>query len=177
MKPDGVLEQLALQFAILSLIAIGGANTVVPEMHRMMVETNGWIGDATFADLYAMAQAAPGPNIVVVTLLGWHVAGLAGALVATAAICGPSSVLAYTVSQTWHRFSGAPWRAAVQNGMASLTIGLVLATAYILARAADHGWTTATVTAAATAATLATRLNPLWVLGAAGVLGALGVVT
>lgn len=177
MKPDGILGQLALQFAILSLIAIGGANTVVPEMHRMMVETNGWMSDATFADLYAIAQAAPGPNIVVATLLGWHVAGLAGALVTTAAICGPSSVLAFAVSQTWHRFRGAPWRAALQNGMAPLTIGLVLATAYILARAADHGWTTGAVSAAAVAVSLATKVNPLWVLGTAGVLGALGVVT
>jgi chromate transporter len=177
MKPDGILGQLALQFAILSLIAIGGANTVVPEMHRMMVESNSWMSDATFADLYAIAQAAPGPNIVVATLLGWYVAGLAGALVTTAAICVPSSLLAYAVSGIWHRFRGAPWRAAVQNGMAPVTIGLVLATAYILARAADHGWTTAAVTAAAAGATLATKLNPLWVLGAAGALGALGVVT
>lgn len=176
MKPDGILGQLALQFALLSLIAVGGANTVVPEMHRLFVESNGWMSGGEFADLYAIAQAAPGPNVVVATLLGWQVGGLAGALVATVAICGPSGLLTYGVAQVWHRFRGAPWRAAVQNGMAPLTIGLILATGYILADAADRTWAGMAVTAVAVLVTLATKLHPLLVLAVAGVLGALGVV-
>jgi chromate transporter len=176
MKPGDVLLALALQFALLSLIAVGGATTVLPEMHRFFVESRGWIGDAEFVDLFAVAQVAPGPNVLIVSLLGWKVAGCAGAIVATLAMCGPSGLLTYGVAHIWHRFRGAPWRAAVQTGMAPLTIGLILASGYILARAADHGWAGYAITAATTVLVLTTRLHPLWLLGAAGLLGCLGLV-
>lgn len=176
MKPGDVLLPLALQFALLSLIAVGGANAVVPEMHRFFVERQGWISESEFADLFAIAQAAPGPNVMIVGLLGWRVAGLLGAVVATVAMCGPSGLLTYCVGQVWHRFRGAPWRAAVQTGLAPLTVGLILATGYILARAADHGWAGYAVTAATVALVLTTKLHPLWLLGAAGLLGCLGLV-
>ncbi|MBI3512625.1 MAG: chromate transporter, partial [Proteobacteria bacterium] len=168
MKPGDVLLQLALQFALLSLIAVGGATVVVPEMHRFMVESRGWLTSAEFADLFAIAQATPGPNVVVVTLLGWQVAGLAGALVATLAICAPSGLLAYGAAKVWHRFRDAPWRAAVQTGLAPLTVGLILATGYILARAADQNWAGVAVTAVTVAVVLRSKLNPLWLIGAAG---------
>jgi chromate transporter len=176
MKPGDVLLPLALQFALLSLIAVGGANAVVPEMHRFFVESRGWISDSEFADLFAIAQAAPGPNVMIVGLLGWKVAGLWGAMVATVAMCGPSGLLTYGVGHVWHRFRGAPWRAAVQSGLAPLTVGLILATGYILARAADHGWAGYAVTAATVALVLGTKLHPLWLLGGAGLLGCLGLV-
>jgi chromate transporter len=176
MKPGDVLLPLALQFAMLSLIAVGGANTVIPEMHRFLVESKGWVSDSEFADLFAIAQAAPGPNVLIVCLLGWKVAGLAGALVTTAAICGPSGLLTYGVSQVWHRFRGAPWRAAVQAGLAPLTVGLILASGYILARAADQNLAGAAVTGATVVLVLTTKLHPLWILGSAGMLGCLGLV-
>jgi chromate transporter len=176
MKQGDVLVQLVLHFAVLSLVAVGGANTVVPEMHRWLVETEGWISGSEFADLYAIAQAAPGPNVLIVTLLGWKLAGLVGAVVATLAICAPSGLLAYGVGQVWHRFRGAPWRVAVEAGMAPLTVGLILATGYILARAADQGWAGAAATAATVMLVLTTKVHPLWLLGSAGVLGALGWV-
>lgn len=176
MKPGDVLVPMALQFALLSLIAVGGANAVVPEMHRFFVESRGWLGDTEFADLFAIAQAAPGPNVMIVGLIGWRLAGLTGAAVATLAMCGPSGVLTYAVGHVWHRFRGAPWRAAVQSGLAPLTVGLILASGYILARAADHSWAGYAVTGVTVALVLATKLHPLWLLGAAGVLGALGLV-
>ena len=176
MKPADVLLQLALQFALLSLIAVGGANAVVPEMHRFFVESRGWISDSEFADLFAIAQAAPGPNVMIVGLLGWQVAGILGAVVATVAMCGPSGLLIYGVGRVWHRFRGKPWRAAVQTGMAPLTVGLILASGYILARAADQGWAGYAVTAATVVMVLTTKLHPLWLLGAAAVLGCLGLV-
>jgi len=176
MKPGDALLALALQFAMLSLIAVGGANTVVPEMHRFFVESRGWISDSEFADLFAIAQAAPGPNVLIVGLLGWKVAGLAGATVSTLAMCGPSGLLTYAVGQVWHRFRGAPWRAAVQAGLAPLTVGLILASGYILAGAADHGWAGYAVTAATVALVMTTKLHPLWLLGAAGLLGCVGLV-
>jgi chromate transporter len=176
MKPGDVLPQLALHFALLSLIAVGGANTIVPEMHRWLVESAGWLSDGEFADLYAIAQAAPGPNLLIVTLLGWKLAGLAGALVATVSVCLPSGVLAYGAGQVWHRFRGAPWRAAIQNGLAPLTVGLVLATGYILARAADQTIAGVVVTAGTVALVMVTKVHPLLILGAAGVLGAMEVI-
>ncbi len=88
MKLD-VLGALGVQFAILSLFAVGGAMAVVPEMHRQVVEVYGWLNDREFTDLFAIAQAAPGPNIIVVTLIGFQAAGIPGALVANAAMCAP----------------------------------------------------------------------------------------
>jgi chromate transport protein ChrA len=90
-----VLWQLFTGFAALSLIAIGGGIAVVPEMNRLAVDVHGWMSDAHFAQLFALAQAAPGPNIIVVGLIGWHVAGLAGMVVAMLAATGPSGLLAY----------------------------------------------------------------------------------
>jgi chromate transporter len=94
---EETLAQLAMDFSVLSLIAVGGAITVLPEMHRSVVEVHGWMSGAQFAELFALAQAAPGPNILVVSLIGWKVAGMAGAVVATAAVCGPSCVLTFAV--------------------------------------------------------------------------------
>jgi len=174
MKVGDVLLELALRFGVLSLIAVGGATTVVPEMHRWLVESTSWVSDREFAQLYAIAQAAPGPNVLIVTLLGWKLAGLAGAVVATLAICAPSGLLTYGMAHVWHRCRAARWRIAVQAGMAPLTVGLILATGYILARAADSGWAAVAVTAATALVVLTTRVNPLWLLGAAGAVGAFG---
>ena len=138
MAPNPLID-LVRHFAVLSLLAIGGANAVVPEMHRHAVEVAHWMTDQEFAALYAIGQAAPGPNVLVVTLIGWHVAGIAGALVATIAMCGPSSLLTYTVVRFWDRFKERPWRAYVQTGLAPVTVGLVAASAFLLARATDTG--------------------------------------
>lgn len=96
--PTGTLLTMAWTFGLMSLLAIGGANSTIPEMHRVAVEVRHWMSDAQFADMFAIAQLSPGPNVLIVTLIGYHVAGIAGALVATFAMCGPSAVLAYFVS-------------------------------------------------------------------------------
>jgi chromate transporter len=170
------LAVLAAHFALLSLVAIGGANVVVPDIHRFVVEGQGWMSGPEFAQLFAIAQAAPGPNVIVVTLIGWQVAGFAGALVATAAMTGPTCLLTYGVSRVWDRFRDKPWRKAVQAGLVPITVGLVLATGYILTRAADHDAAAYALTAATAIILVATRLNPLWLLAAGAVLGLLGVV-
>ena len=100
MKELDTLIALGVQFAILSLFAIGGAMAVVPEMHRQAVDVSHWMTDRQFADLFAIGQAAPGPNIIVVTLIGYQAAGIPGALVATFAMCGPTCVITYYVSRT-----------------------------------------------------------------------------
>jgi len=110
------LTQLAIDFSLLSLLRVRGVITVLPEMHRNVVEVHGWMSGAEFAQLFALAQASPGPNILIVSLIGWKVAGLAGAVVATGAVCAPSSLLTYAVSRVWQRFRGArcarSWRTA-----------------------------------------------------------------
>lgn len=177
MKADGdLLFTLAVQFAVMSLLALGGANAVVPEMHRQVVELHGWMTNREFADMFAMSQAAPGPNVMLVTLIGYHVAGFAGALVTTLAMCGPTAVLAVFLGRIWDRFHHAPWQIAVQNGIAPISVGLVGASAIVLTRAADHNWTAAAVTAITALVAYWTRWNPLWLIGVAGLAGLAGLV-
>jgi chromate transporter len=101
---------------------------------------------------------------------------MAGAVVATAAVCGPSCVLTFTVSRIWQRFRGAHWRAAVEDGLVPVTVGLMLAGGYLITRSADHSWPAFAITAVTAAVVLATRIHPLWLLGAAGLLGLAGWV-
>jgi chromate transporter len=168
------LPALAVIFAQLSLLAFGGGNSILPDMQRQVVVAHGWMSAADFAALYALAQAAPGPNMLVVTLIGWRVAGLAGALTATAALCLPSSLLTYATCSLWHRFRDAPWRRAIQSGLMPVTAGLVMAGGALLAATTSTDWATAAITIAAGALFLFTRLHPLLVLAAAALLGALG---
>jgi chromate transporter len=92
---SGSLITLAAFFAVTSLFSIGGGNSAIPEMHRYAVDVQHWLTGRQFADSFALAQLTPGPNLIIVTLIGYHVAGIAGAVVATLAMCGPTSVLAY----------------------------------------------------------------------------------
>lgn len=176
MKEVDALLKLAVQFAMLSLLAVGGANAVIPEMHRQAVEVEHWMTAREFADLFAISQVAPGPNVIVVTLVGYHVAGLAGALVATVAMCGPTCVFTYYVGRVWERFKDAPWRIATQAGLVPISIGLIAASAFVLARVADQSWTAVAVTAATAALAYFTRLNPLWGFAVAAALGYAGLV-
>jgi chromate transporter len=176
MNNTGTLVSLAAVFAQLSLLAFGGANSVLPEMQRQTVEVHHWLGAHEFAALFALAQAAPGPNMMVVSLIGWRVAGLAGALTTTIAVATPSSILTLLVSGAWYRFRDKPWRKALQAGLMPVTAGLLMASAALLMAATTIDWTTGAVTAVATVLFLFTRLHPLLVLAAAAALGVLGVV-
>jgi chromate transporter len=176
MKPSDALLALALQFAGLSLVAFGGANAVIPEIHRQAVDVHHWMTDQDFAALFAIAQAAPGPNFLVSTLVGWKAAGLPGALIATAAMCAPSCLLTFWVAKVWDRYRETEWRAAVGGGLAPVTVGFVFSSAFVLVRAADADWRLALVTVASAAIVFFTKLNPLWCLGAAALLGVGGVL-
>jgi len=171
---DHPLSSLAGYFALLSLFAVGGANAAIPEMHRISVEVMRWMNDRQFADMFAIAQVSPGPNVIIVSLIGYHVAGFAGAAVATAAMCGPTCLLAFFVARIWDRFKDAHWRMAIQAGMVPLSLGLIGASAFVLARAADSNVYAAAITALTAAVAFFTRINPLWIFVAAGVLGLSG---
>ena len=163
-------------FATLSLLAVGGANAAIPEIHRVAVNVMHWMSDKQFADMFAIAQMSPGPNVIIVALIGFHVAGLKGAGVAISAMCGPTCVLAYLVARTWDRFKDAHWRVAVQAGLVPVSLGLIGASAFVLARAADHNVYAVLITAATAATAFFTRVNPLWVFAAGAAVGFAGLV-
>jgi chromate transporter len=176
MKHDGDLFTLAGYFALMSLFAIGGANGAIPEMHRLVVDTRGWMTDRQFADMFALAQVTPGPNVIIVTLIGYHVAGIAGALVATLGMCGPACVFALFVGRVWDRFKNARWRIAIQAGLLPISIGLTAASALIVARAAATGWVSVVLTVVAAAVSYRLSLNPLWIFAIAALLGLVGAI-
>jgi chromate transporter len=167
---------LALTFGWMSLFAVGGGNSAIPEMHRVAVDVHHWMTDRQFADVFAISQLSPGPNVLIVTLIGYAVAGVAGGLVATLAMCVPTAVLAYYVSHLLRRSSHARWPAIVQAALVPLSIGLMAASGLVLALASDRTWVAAVVTAVVAAVAFATRLNPLWLLLAGGLLGFAGVI-
>ena len=169
------LADLVLILAPLSLVSIGGANTILPEVHRQVVNVHGWMTDADFADLFALARAAQGPNVLLYGLVGWKVAGVVGALVADFALsgprrCWPSSRCAPGAASTT-RPGGGPSSASI----AQVAVGLMFASAYTLVGAADTTAFAYLVTAAAAALTLWTRAHPLALLLAAAALSPNGV--
>src|SRR5580693_9338816 len=106
---SATLISLAAIFSELSLLAFGGGNTILPEMQRQVVEIHQWMSARDFSAMFALAQAAPGPNMMVVTLVGWRVAGWAGVLVTSLAKFGPSSILTGIALHGWKRYKDAPW--------------------------------------------------------------------
>ena len=165
MKP-GILLQLATTFATLSVVSIGGANAALPEIHRRVVDVLHWMDDATFSKLFAISQAAPGPNVLIVSLIGWQMASVAGLLVATVAILLPSSLLAFVAGRVVARWASTRWLRLTRQGLVPVALGLILASGVITARAADRHWLDWVITAATAGFVLFTRRNPLWALGA-----------
>ena len=170
-----IVLQLFLDFALLSFVAFGGATALLPEMHRVVVDNHHWLNDTTFTHLYAIAQAAPGPNVLVVTLIGWEVAGLAGALAATAAMCLPMSIVIYLLIDRWEAFAGKRWQRAISLGVSPLAVGLIFSGATLIAQAADFGWATWLLAIATVIANLRLKLHPLWFIAAGAALGLLGL--
>ena len=146
---------LLLIYGQMSLLAVGGVATVLPEMQRQVVDVHGWMDARQFAALFALAQAAPGPNMLVATVVGWQVAGFPGALMATLGMVGPSSVLTWFTARAWHRMRDRAWRRTAQAGLVPVTVGLVVAAAALIAASTVHGVGTALVLAGTVAGVLA----------------------
>jgi len=176
MNAAGQLWTLVWTFALMSFFAVGGANSAIPEMHRVAVDVHHWMTDKQFADASAISQLSPGPNVLIVTLIGYSVAGVAGALAAMLAMCGPTAFLAYYVRGLLRRSSGSRWPAILQAALVPLSIGLMAASALILALASDRSSAAAMLTIVAAALAVSTKLNPFWILAAGGLLGFAGVV-
>ena len=173
---DSSLWALVSTFGLMSLFAVGGAAAAVPEMHRVAVEVQHWMTDQQFADAYAIAQLSPGPNVLIVTLIGYAVAGIPGALSATLAMCLPTALLAYSVSRFMNRASASRWPAIIRAALVPLSIGLMAASALILAQSTDRTIAALLLTALVAVIASVTRVNPLWLLLAGGILGFAGIV-
>lgn len=188
--------QLLLYFLSLSLMAVGGAIATAPDMHRFLVDGRGWLSDTQFTSSIAIAQAAPGPNVLFIALLGWNIGlnagggsgllawlfGLLGVLVCMGGILLPSSLLAWQASRWGQRNQGRRSVRAFKQGMAPLVVGLLLATGWLLSSAGSAGgqpvreWRLWLLSLACTLIVWRTRVHLLWLLGAGALLGAMGWV-
>ncbi len=171
------IVELFLEFTLLGCMAFGGVSALIPEMHRVVVEQHHWLNDTTFINLCAIGQAAPGPNVLVVTLIGWEVAGVAGALAATLGLCWPMSAVVFVLFRHWERFRGARWQQAVQIGVAPLAVGLIFSAGYFVGDTALlglNGWVFAVAVAIANVGIR--TLHPLWLIAAGALAGGLGML-
>jgi chromate transporter len=164
---------LAAHLALLSIVSVGGAHAMLPDIYRFIVIEHGWLGGQEFATLVALGQAAPGPNVLVTTLLGYQIGGLACAIVAPLAFILPSSLAVYAFAHVDARGGDAPWKTIVKRGLAPLTVGLVIASGVVLAQGAGAGLGGYAVAGIVAVLHAFTRLHPLWLIGAGAVSGAL----
>lgn len=160
----GLAWQVLLVFAAASLQSVGGGNAVLPQLQLETVVQHHWLTASQFADSFAIAQVAPGPSSLIVTLLGYRIGGLAAALLATAAMIIPSSLVVAVVGRFWIVSGAARWHVTLERGIAPIAIGLVASSGLIIARSVDTSALQWIITAAAAAALGFTRTNPLVVV-------------
>ena len=137
---DDPLIALIIVIAPLSLLAIGGASAIYAPLQHQSVDVYKWVTGREFLELFAIARVTPGPGSMLTTLIGWKVAGLAGALVATLALYIPCSVLCFAVARTWNRYRGTKWHTALANGLRPIGAGLMIAGGVAILRIEDSGW-------------------------------------
>lgn len=175
---------VAALFCSLSILSIGGGNSVLPEMHRKSVATYQWLTDRQFADVFALSQAAPGPSILIVTMIGYEAGARAGgmalgvamALLATVSMILPAGLMVFLVGRMWDSLKDSPVRVAVEKGLAPLAVGLVLASGWVLLQASDHGPSAWALTALCTVIFTRTNWSPLLIVGLCALAGYLGWV-
>lgn len=170
------LVGLFLHLLLLWFIAVGGPSTVLPDIHRYIVEVHHYLTNREFAELYTLAQVAPGPNVMYTTLIGWHLAGLAGAVAATMPLLIPACTLTLLIVHLNERFPKARMFRAVRNGLTPVTLGLMLASATVLMRAVNHEWRGYALSLGTVALVLWKPWNPLWLLAAGAAAGIFGIV-
>ncbi|ENX63085.1 chromate transporter [Acinetobacter proteolyticus] len=166
-----ILVTLAVVFTQLSLLAFGGGNAILPEMQHQVVTVHQWMSAEQFSSLFAMAQAAPGPNMMIVPLVGWHVAGPAGLLVTSLAKFGPSSIITIYALKFWERFKANPLRARFEKALKPITVGLVLVSAWLIADASAQNLLLVIIVILTAILGMFKKIHPLWVMAAGAGLG------
>jgi chromate transporter len=176
-----VLQVLAV-FSLLSVLAVGGGAAVIPEMKHLTVGVAPWIDSNQFGEIYSLGQLAPGPNMLMVSVIGFHVAGWLGALAALLGFFVPSGLITFHVGRVWDRFEANPWRASIARGLGPVTVGLILAGTWSLARTVmvGHGPVPYVVCAIVAFVLLRIKLNPVILILAGGlttwIAGTLGLL-
>lgn len=165
-----ILELISV-FALLSLLSVGGGLAVLPEMKEATVHQHQWISSDQFVDLYSLGQMAPGPNMMMVTVIGYRVAGFPGAAAVTLAFFLPASILTFFVSRIWNHFADSPWRESVQRGLAPVAIGLMASGVVSIAKVATRTPPTIAIALVVVAILLRFKINPAWLILACGVIG------
>jgi len=171
-----ILLSLFLKFSAFSLVAFGGINALLPSLLDLSVYQEHWIDLQTFADYFAIAQAAPGPNFMTVTLIGWHVGGVLGALLATFAIAWPSSILVYFLQRLILGMNNERKKRAIQYAAAALAIGLVLSSAWQIALQINLSYAAYGLTLLTVGLTVFTRWHPLYLIALGAALGIMGLI-
>jgi chromate transporter len=179
----GTLVQVIWAFSSLSLFSLGGGNTLLAEYHHLAVERFCWLSNSQFADLYALAEAVPGPSSMLVGLLGlgagWREGpfwALLSAYGAEAAILLPSTLVMVVACLSWKRLEHSPWRQAFERGLGPITLGILFSVGLKILRTADTNATGVLVSVLVCVLMLRTRISPLWFMAVAGLLGGLGVI-
>jgi chromate transporter len=162
------LWSLAWVFALLSIVAVGGGTAILPEMEQLVVHQFHWMGDQQFRDIYSLGQVAPGPNMLMVMIIGYRLSGAAGAVVVALAFFLPDCILTFFVNRLWSRLSQSRWRTALQRGLAPVAIGLMLAGTYALARLSISNLTGLAIAAVTFGLLSWRRINPLLLISAGG---------
>lgn len=162
---DDPLIVMMLIIAPLSLAAVGGASSIYAPLQHQTVDVHRWLTEREFLDLFALARVTPGPGSMITTLIGWKVAGLPGAIVATLSLFVPSCLVCFFAARAWNKYRGTEWHTAIEKGLRPLAAGLVLAAVAVLMRLADTGPLSWGVVAAATAVLMwLPKLHPAIVL-------------
>lgn len=186
---------LFLHFAVLSLLSFGGTITTAPDMHRYLVDEKNWLTDFSFSSSIALAQSAPGPNVLFVALMGWNIGinagggmeagigawllGFLGILVTMTGIMLPSSFLTYSATKWAHQNSNLLSVRSFKSGLSPIVIGLLISTGWLLTAAHNNmasDWKLWLLTAASIGLLLKTRIHILWLIAGGGVIGATGIL-
>ena len=165
---------LGLLFAKIGLVAVGGVIALIPEIQREVVQVHGWMDARTFATLFTIAQAAPGPNLLLVTLIGWYMHGPLGAFVSTTSLVLPPAMLAYVLGQSWQKWRNKPWLAPIQAGLNAVTIGLIASAGILLMRASAVSPVAMVLSAGTVIVLMTSKIHPMWLLAGGAALGAFG---
>ncbi len=166
-----LLLELVETFALLSILSIGGANATLPEIHRQVVVLHHWMSDATFAQVVTIGQTAPGPNVMVASIIGWQLAGITGLLVVTLSMVVPSSGIAVAVGRFVARHEEGANVSLVRRALAPVALGFMLASSVVMTRATWQGVGTLVVVAVVAAMVVLTRLSPLWGIAGGAIVG------
>jgi len=162
------LPALARVFAYLSLLTVGGGMAAFPEMKDLTVSVHQWLTFPQLIHIYSVGQMAPGPNMMMIVVIGQWAGGMLGALVTVVAFFGPTAILAFAVGKGWKRLENWPWRQSIQRGLAPVSIGLLLAGCFTMAKGTINGLETGAIAVGVLMILIQYKINPaLLVIGGA----------